>query len=217
MRGTRDKAKAGPPPAAKDDNPSRDDTSKRCTEGLRREKLLGSGFVEAVAEVGEDVGWDSLLDELAEVSGERCGDGDQDPEEHGEEQAGDGDGLERDGDYVGLMERQRDVQGSDVGYEFYAVDDDGGEQEGQDREGADAEEEYVDSAGEALAAAAVAALEEMTIVISAHGGREAGDIETPTGEDAADDGIGADVAARLTICDPSLVPGFLFWLRSGKW
>jgi hypothetical protein len=138
-----------------------------------RENVLSGGLVEAVAEVGEEVGWDSLLDELAEVSGERCGDGDQDPEEHGEEQAGDGDGLERDGDYVGLMKRQRDVQGSDVGNDLYAVDDDGCEQEGEDGKGADAEQEHVDGAGEALAAAAVAALEEMSIVISAHGGREA--------------------------------------------
>jgi hypothetical protein len=177
---------------------------------------LGGGFVEAVAEVGEEVGWDSLLDQLAEVSGERGGDGDQDPEEHGEEQASDGDGLERDGNYMGLMERQRDVQGSDVGYDLYAMDDDGGEQEGQNGEGADAEQEYVDGAGEALTAAAVVALKEMSIVISAHGGREAGDIEAPASEDAADDGVDAGVAG-LTICNPPLVPGSLCGLRGRKW
>jgi hypothetical protein len=115
------------------------------------------------------------------------------------------------------MERQRDVQGSDVNYELYAVDDDGGEQEGQDGKGADAEQEDVDGAGDALTAAAVAALEEMSIVISAHGGREAGDIETPTCQDAADDGVGAGVAARLMIGAPPLVPGSRCWLRDGKW
>ena len=179
------------------------------------QSVLGCGFVEAVAEVGEEVGWDLLLDHLAEESGEGCGDGDQDPEEHGEEQTGDGDGLKRDGDDMSLMKRQRDVQGSDVSYNLYAVNDDGCEQESEDGKGADAEQEHVNGAGEALATAAVAALEEMSIVISAHGGREAGDIEAPASEDAADDGVDTGVASP-TISNPPLVPGSPCWFRSRK-
>jgi hypothetical protein len=179
------------------------------------QSVLGCGFVEAVAEVGEEVGWDLLLDHLAEESGEGCGDGDQDPEEHGEEQTGDGDGLKRDGDDMSLMKRQRDVQGSDVSYNLYAVNDDGCEQESEDGKGADAEQEHVNGAGYALTAAAVAALEEMSIVISAHGGREAGDIEAPASEDAADDGVDTGVASP-TISNPPLVPGSPCWFRSRK-
>jgi hypothetical protein len=177
---------------------------------------LGGGVVEAVAELGEEVGWDLSLDHLADEPRERCGDGDQDPEKHGEEQACDSDSLKGYSNDVGLMERQRYVQGSDVGYEFYAVDDHGGEQESQDGEGADAEQEDVDGAGEALAAAAMGAREEMSIVISAHGGREAGDVEAPAGQNASNDGIDAGVSATVIGASP-LRPDSPVRLRGWKW
>ena len=53
-----------------------------------------------------------------------------------EDHASHGDGFERDGDGVGLGEAN--VQGEDVGDELDAVDDDGGQQEGDDGERADA-------------------------------------------------------------------------------
>src|SRR5260370_11406037 len=89
------------------------------------------------------------------------------------------------------MQRQRHVEGSTVGDEFNATDDDGGEQEGQNGEGADAEQQDVDGSGDALTAAAVAALGEMLFVVGGHGRRKARDVEAPAGEDAADDGIRA--------------------------
>ena len=115
-------------------------------------------------------------------------------------QAGDGDGFQRDGDHVGLVQRQLDVQWiADVGDELDAVDDDGGQQEGEDRERADADQQDVDGAGDVLAAAAVAALGEMLIVVGAHGGREAGDVVAPAGEDVSDDGIDAGWMRRVTM------------------
>ncbi len=146
--------------------------------------------------------WEPLIlcwEPLIQDTRERGCNGYQNPQERGEEQAGDGDGLKRDGDDVRLMQRQRHVQGSPVGDEFNAPDDDGGEQEGQDREGADAEQEDVDGAGDALTAAAVAALGEMLFVVGSHGRGEAGDVEAPAGEDAADDRIRA--GGRAHACE----------------
>src|SRR5690242_11663996 len=144
-----------------------------------------SVFVEAVADVGGKV----LLDDAAEEAGQRGGDGDQDPDEGGEGHTHHGDGLERDGDGVGLGEA--DVQGENVGDELDAVDDDRCQQEGDDGERADQDEQDVDSAGDGLAAAAVGALDEVLLVVGAHGRGEAGDVVAPAGEDVAYDLIRA--------------------------
>ena len=53
---------------------------------------------------------------------------------------------------------------------------------------ADGDEQDVDGARHVLAAAAVGALGEVLVVVRAHGGREAGDVIAPAGEDVADDG-----------------------------
>ena len=140
---------------------------------------------EAVAEVGGK----ASLDEGAYNLRERGGDGYEDPEKGGEDESGNGYGLERDGDDVGLVEAE--AQGPDVGDEFHAMDDDGGEEEGGDRKGADGDEEKVDGPGEALAAAAVAALGEVLIVVGAHGGGDAGEVVAPAGENISHNLIGA--------------------------
>jgi len=139
---------------------------------------------EALAKVGGE----ALPDEAADEAGERGGDGNQDPEEGGEADTGDGHGLERDGN-GGVVEL--DMDAADVGNELHAVDDEGGEEKGGDGEGADAEEEDIDGAGDALPAAAVGALVEVGLVVGAHGWGDAGDIEAPAGEDATYDRVSA--------------------------
>ena len=80
---------------------------------------------------------------------------------------------------------------AEVGDGLDAVENDGGQQEGQDGERCDRDQQHVDGAGEALAAAAVGAVGEVLVVVRAHGRREAGDVVAPSGEDVSDDGIGA--------------------------
>ena len=70
---------------------------------------------------------------LAEEAGEGRGDGDQNPEQDRDEQAGDGGGFERDGDGVGLMEIVERA-GCRGGRCLDAVEDGGGQQEGEDGE-----------------------------------------------------------------------------------
>ena len=148
--------------------------------------LLSGGVLgEAVAYVGGD----ALLDKAADEAGERCGDGDQDPQEGREDEAGDGYGLKRDRDDMRLVDM--DAQGTDMGDELKPMDDDGGEEKGCDGERADGDEQDVDGAGYMLAAAAVGAIGEMLVVVRAHGRGEARDVVTPAREDIANDLIDA--------------------------
>ena len=119
----------------------------------------------------------------------RGGDGDQDPEQERDDQAGDGGCFQRDGDR-GVVDVA--VQAAaEMGDGLDAMEDGGGQQEGEDGERGDGDEQHVDGAGQVLAAAAVGAVGEVLIVVRAHGGREAGDVITPTGEDVSDERIGA--------------------------
>ena len=136
-------------------------------------------FAEALAKVGGD----ALLDDAAEEPRQRCGNRDQHPEQRREDKARDRDRFERDGDAVSLVETK--MHGEDVGDELDPVDDEGGEQKGGGRQRADADQENVDGAGDALAAAAMTALGKMLVVVGAHGRREARDVVTPPGEDVS--------------------------------
>lgn len=133
--------------------------------------------METVADVGGDV----LLNNAAQENRQGGGDGYQYPEHSRKGHASHGNCFERDGNGVCLGEA--DVQRKNMGYEFDAVNDDGGQQERQNREGADDDKKNVDRAGDRLTAAAVRALDEMLFVVGAHGRGEAGDIVTPAGED----------------------------------
>jgi hypothetical protein len=75
------------------------------------------------------------------------------------------------------------VHGEDVGDKFDTVDDEGGEKERGDREGADADKKNVDRAGDPLTPATMTAIGQMLVVISSHGRREARYVITPSGED----------------------------------
>src|ERR1700756_2201274 len=94
---------------------------------------------------------------------------------------------------------QLKVHGEDVRDEFNAADDDGGKKEGRNRKSADADEEYVNGAGDLLAAAAMAALGEMLVVVRAHGWREAGYVVTPSREDISYHLIGAGGMMRPAV------------------
>jgi hypothetical protein len=91
------------------------------------------------------------------------------------------------------------VHGEDVSDEFDPVDYDCGEQEGQNGERTHADEKDVDGAGDALAAAAVAALGEMLFVVSPHGRGQAGDIVTPSREDVSYHLVGAGAVVRPAV------------------
>src|SRR5580692_4875268 len=102
----------------------------------------GCVFAEALAEVCRD----AFLNDAAEEAGQRRGDGDQNPKEGREDQARNGYGFQRNGEAVGLAETK--MHGEDVSDEFNAADDDGRKEERCNRKGADADEEYVNRAGD---------------------------------------------------------------------
>jgi hypothetical protein len=79
----------------------------------------------------------------------------------------------------------------EMGHGLDTVQDGGSEKEGKNRERGDGDEKHVDGAGDVLTATAVGAVGEVLIVVGAHRRREAGDVESPTGEDVSDEGIGA--------------------------
>ena len=141
--------------------------------------------MEAIAEVGGKV----LLDDAAEEAGERGGDGYQNPDQRGEDHTDYGDGFERDGYGMGLAEAN--VEREDVRDELDPMNNDGGQKEGHDRQRADNDEKDVDGTGDCLTAAAVGALNEVLLVVGAHGRREGRDIVAPAGENISYHLIGA--------------------------
>ena len=61
------------------------------------------------------------------------------------------------------------------------------------------DEQDVDGAGDGLAAAAVGALDEMLLVVGAHGRGEAGDVVAPAGEDVSYDLVGAGGGVQAAV------------------
>lgn len=101
-----------------------------------------------------------------------------------------------------------DVHDTDVGeglkvmrHDFHTMDDEGGQKKGPDGEGADAEEQNVDGARDSLTMTATPAVSEMLLVVGTHGGRQAGYVVAPSGEDVSyhlvDAGTGSSPAVLL--------------------
>jgi hypothetical protein len=131
-------------------------------------------FAEALAKVGRD----AVLHDAAQEARQRGGNSYQNPKQGGEDEARNRYRFERDGDAMSLAEAK--VHGEDMGDKFDAADHHGSEQEGGNRKRADADQEYVDGAGDLLAAPAVAAIGEMLVIVRPHGRGEAGYVITPS-------------------------------------
>jgi hypothetical protein len=136
----------------------------------RREEIgvenFRSGGVFVLGEAVANVGGNALLNYVAEEARERGCDCDQEPEKGREGKAYDGYGFKRDGDDVGLV----DVEAycADMGDDFEPVNDDRGEQEGGDGEGADRDEKDVDGARNLLATTAMGAVGQVLVVVLTH-------------------------------------------------
>jgi hypothetical protein len=139
-----------------------------------------------------DVRWNAF-----DEAGQRGGDGHKKPENHGDDEASDGDGLQRDHDGL-LVQQMNGETAGDVSEVLHATHDDRHQQKRDDRQRADGDKEDVDGAGQTLTAAAIGTVGEMLLVVGAHLGRDAGDVVPPAGEDGSDDGIRAGSCIERT-------------------
>lgn len=120
------------------------------------------GFAESLAEVFRN----ALLDKIAEVPWKRSCDRNEDPEQCGKHESRDGDRFEGDRYGVGLI--QVNLNLGDVRGQLDTTNDDGCKQKGDDRKRADADEQQVDGARDVLATAAMRAVREVLLIVSAH-------------------------------------------------
>jgi len=146
-------------------------TNLRHGEPVRQ--ALSCILRKAFAEVRRD----ALLHNAAQETRQRRRDGNQDPQQHRKNKARDSNGFERDSDAVRL--RQSQVHRENVGDQFNPVNNYRSEQKGSDREGADANQKYINRAGNALTVTAVAAFGQMLIIVRAHSRRQTRNIVTP--------------------------------------
>jgi hypothetical protein len=156
-------------------------TTQQSIRGLQaevfRQRSSGSVFGETIAKICGN----ALLNDTPDEARKRGRDGNQNPEQRGEDKTGNCDSLKRDGDGMCLI--QMNPHSIDVGDKLNPVNDDGRQQESHNGERADADQEDIDGAGKTLAATAMGAVGQVLIVVRAHGGRETRDVVAPTGED----------------------------------